>query len=811
MRQHTGIWMKQGMLLTLALMLIGTAWSAEKDPRPVQSMLVKPSARPEKAFFIHSTSNMWSAVSNYGSVGDPNFEATGRPSMEWPGGSGNNYLYDSGVWVSTIVGGDPLSTTYFYNPDVEYLPTTGFPGEIGTNVNGAKSKSLEDSYMVFDDTEEHSESDHVSIGARIVQRGLTWSLPDYDDIIAFEYEVFNTGLNGNLTDVFISFWYDVDVASIDPTNLAIDDLVDYDGWDWTDSDTDILDVVDPMDLDADGLTGYDEYGVPYSRDQGQNPNYDGSIVEPDGFWDEWGIVLDPEGEVINWQADVPDLGRVAGEPAVVDGDTLRGYIFPRSLSYIYDGDDPVSSSNDYGEREMNPQVEGFFGGMLVATGADGQVIEGREYKTAYSHQWWNWESDPKTDVDRWDYIQGQHVSSQSKKFLNNPLELGFPQFDYRFLLSTGPFDIPEGGSIKLVFATVIGRGLEGLRANADNVMKAYYSGSETSDLYNPSNWDEDKHWVLPIPPVVPALSYSPVDNGVKLAWDRSAETTPDPNLGKVDFQGYQVYRAAYNPQGWEMIYSYDMEPNAPTYVVTFAGDTLNAKDVNGTIVNRGETADIGGTTYSWDDIVTAGAPGDGQIAGTWVLVDLPDIDQQFTDTGGTTPWGQVIESPVNSIPYYYALCAYDPEKTAAEAGQDLPRAYSPLSNYKKSPGGAPQPVYPSRLYESGDDVPGLEDVRVVPNPYLGTAVWEALYEDRLKFAGLPPVAKITVFSLTGDMIIEIDHDNGTDYEFWDLVSRNNQSVVSGLYMYVVEAPDVDSVGETSDQMVKKVGKFAIFR
>ena len=733
--------------------------------------LAKPSARPEKAFLIQSTGNLWTAVSNYGSIGDPNFPSTGRPSMMWPGGSNNSYLYDGGIWVGTELGGEPVVTTYFYNPDQEYLPTTGYPGEVGTSVNGAKAKSLEDSYVVFDDLGDRSESNHVPIGVRIVQRGLTWSLPDYDDMVAFEYEITNTGLNGDLSNVFIAFWYDVDVASIDPTNLAIDDLVDYDGWDLSDSETDIFDKVDPYDLDADGVTGYDEYGVPYYRDSGQNPNFDSdpAKVEPDGFYDEWGVVFDDTAPYLMWQADVAELGRVAGQPAVVDGDTLRGYQFPRSLSYIYDGDDPVSSSNDYGEREMNPIVDGFFGGMILGTDAASQTIEGRDYKVAYSHQWWNWESDPKTDQDRWDYINGQNVASQGKKFLNNPLELGFPQFDYRFLLSTGPFDIPEGESINVTFVTVIGRGLEGLRANADNAVKAYYSGSETGNPYNPKNWNEDKHWVLPIPPVVPALSYSPVDEGVKLAWDTSAETTLDPNLGRQDFEGYQLYRAAYAPQNWEMIASWDNR-DVPVWVVGSSGDTLGDAPVN-----------------------------------------LPAIQQTFTDLGGNTVWGTTVEPPVNSIPYYYALTAYDPVKTAAEAGQDLPRAYSPLSNYKKTLSGAPVPVYPSHLYEEGDAIPNLDDVRIVPNPYLGTAAWEALYEDRLKIAGLPPVAKITIFSLVGDRIITIDHTNGTDYEFWDLVTRNNQSVVSGLYLYVVEAPDVSIVGATSKTVVKTIGKFAIFR
>ena len=116
--------------------------------------------RPEKAFFNHTTNNLWSAITNYGSVGDPNSPSTGRPSAQWPGGSGNNYLYDAGLWLGTKIGGEPVVTTYFYNPHVEYLPTSGFSGEMGAviskDVHGyenTKSRSLEDSYVVFDDLE----------------------------------------------------------------------------------------------------------------------------------------------------------------------------------------------------------------------------------------------------------------------------------------------------------------------------------------------------------------------------------------------------------------------------------------------------------------------------------------------------------------------------------------------------------------------------------------------------------------------------------------------------------------------------------
>ena len=741
--------------------------------------------RPEKAFFNHTTNNLWSAITNYGSVGDPNSPSTGRPSAQWPGGSGNNYLYDAGLWLGTKIGGEPAVTTYFYNPHVEFLPTSGFFGEIGSVISkdihgneNAKSRSLEDSYVVYDDLESHTESNHIPLGLKVAQRGLTWSLPEFDDFIAFEYFIINTGLNGYLEDVYVAYWYDIDVSSSDNTEPHIDDLVDYEGWDGGNTNSDIMDIVDPFDLDSDGITGYDEWGVPYLKDAPQNPNYNPGGAEPDGFYDEWTVLFDEKADTLFWQKDVPELGRVSGEPAIIDGRLLKGYQFPRSLSYIYDGDHPGSSANDYGEREKSPPNEGFLGGSLIYTPAPMNTVEnGKDYMGAFSHQWWNWESDPMDlDGDKLDYMLGQHVASQGKRFLNNPLELGFPQFDYRFLLTTGPFDIPEGDTIKVVFALTCGKGLEGLRENSDNAIKAYYSGSKNGTPYEPNSFDEDVHWNLPIPPVVPELSYSPTSGGVRLAWDTRAEFSFDANLGRIDFEGYQIYRASYNPQDWEMIAAFDNRDES-VFIVDVNGDTLNDKTIDG----------------------------------GWVLLDLPPIQNQFEDLGGINLWGDTIDTPLDGIPYYYAVSAYDGYKSAEEAGQELLPSYSPLSNYKKSVDNAPIPVFPGTLYETGDDIPSLDRVLVVPNPYRGTAEWEVEYEDRIKFTNLPPVAKISIFSLSGDLIKEIEHTNGQAEEYWDLVTRNNQSVVSGLYVYVVEAPDVNIVGESSKNLEKYIGKFAIFR
>ena len=113
----------------------------------------------------------------------------------------------------------------------------------------------------------------------------------------------------------------------------------------------------------------------------------------------------------------------------------------------------------------------------------------------------------------------------------------------------------------------------------------------------------------------------------------------------------------------------------------------------------------------------------------------------------------------------------------------------------------------------------LNNVKVVPNPYIGSAVWNNrspsdtfAWEHRLQFTNLPADAKVRIFTLDGDFVAEIKANrtvvvgeevapNAASVAEWDLMTRNNQEAAPGIYMFVVQSP---SLGE-------KVGKFVIVR
>ncbi|MCK4579209.1 MAG: T9SS type A sorting domain-containing protein, partial [Candidatus Marinimicrobia bacterium] len=359
----------------------------------------------------------------------------------------------------------------------------------------------------------------------------------------------------------------------------------------------------------------------------------------------------------------------------------------------------------------------------------------------------------------YDYIVGQHEFSQGFRYLPNPLDLNAPTFDYRFLQSVGPYDISTGDTVRIVWVECVGEGIEGLRANMDNALAAYYTGSEKGSPYVPTGPDDDVHWRLPAPPATPNLSYSPGNNKVKLVWDNIAEVTPDTKTKEIDFAGYKIYRALYSPSNWTLIsamFDTDMFPGDTIHVTNTDGDTLG-----------------------------------------WVLKSsAPQLTHSFTDSGGVTFWGNTIEAPINGLPYYYSVVAFD----AGDPITGLPPAESGKNNYKKNAGGGPEPIVPKAIYEGSKTDFDLSNVKVVPNPYKGTAPFEEIYTSQINFINLPPAAKIMIFSMTGDLIDTIYHDDGTDSESWHLLSRNEQNIVSGLYLFVVET--------TTD---KYIGKFVVIR
>jgi hypothetical protein len=96
----------------------------------------------------------------------------------------------------------------------------------------------------------------------------------------------------------------------------------------------------------------------------------------------------------------------------------------------------------------------------------------------------------------------------------------------------------------------------------------------------------------------------------------------------------------------------------------------------------------------------------------------------------------------------------------------------------------------------------LTQVHTVPDPYLATSALDlAPTEKRLQFVNLPPQASIRIYTLTGILVDQVEHDDptGGGRVVWDLRNRNEQFVASGVYFFHVITPDGEAY----------VGKFTV--
>jgi hypothetical protein len=94
----------------------------------------------------------------------------------------------------------------------------------------------------------------------------------------------------------------------------------------------------------------------------------------------------------------------------------------------------------------------------------------------------------------------------------------------------------------------------------------------------------------------------------------------------------------------------------------------------------------------------------------------------------------------------------------------------------------------------------LSDVYVYPNPV------EISNGELLTFANLPRYAKITIWSIDGKKISEVEENDGNGGATFNLVDFNGNKLSSGIYFYRVVMLD-----ESNNEQDEKLGKFAVIR
>lgn len=175
----------------------------------------------------------------------------------------------------------------------------------------------------------------------------------------------------------------------------------------------------------------------------------------------------------------------------------------------------------------------------------------------------------------------------------------------------------------------------------------------------------------------------------------------------------------------------------------------------------------------------------------------------------------------NGVSYFYSVTATDFEADAT--GESLLPVGPGLVGDPQSNFGFAVPKFKAQTAE--ERAANGHNIYVFPNPATRAALAEFSELNpnaddptgvRVMFANLPADKNtIKIYTLAGDLVDTIEHDGTASTlgnegfadvsgaAFWNLVSRNGQEVVSGIYLYSVESQ--------SDDFDRVIGRFVLVR
>ncbi len=473
----------------------------------------------------------------------------------------------------------------------------------------------------------------------------------------------------------------------------------------------------------------------------------------------------------------------------------NGFIDSLAMAYEWDGETSV------------PNAQSYAGLMyLGAVDKNGVVrypntITSPEIKTNYNTWTFNGADNnfgvPISDFDKYARLkEGQNQRSTWANTQNLIRQNG----NRSNLISAGPFaTLNPGDEMEIMFAVVCGSTIEdGAKHPSENTplqisqfiknandARTSYAGEDKNrngilDLGEDINLNgKIDRLIFPEPPATPKTKFIVGDGKIDMYWTNNSVISRDPVTQKLDFEGFRIYRTqlAYDMQksvdidkSLKLIRSYDKTDN-----IFFLNNGFSEIELKEPITFEGDP-----NVYYY----------------------------KYTFNNMASGWQHAI-----------ALTAFDSGDTLLNVA---PQESSKLENIFR--------IFPGK--PANGSIQSNEPY-VYPNPYYGIASWEGSsnFEEskKLIFANLPKRCTIKIYTLAGDLIDTINHDenyNGSDMaskspqgwftiysdteknifsggeHAWSLMSANSQIIARGFYIFNVEDT---KTGETF------VGKFTVIK
>jgi hypothetical protein len=289
--------------------------------------------------------------------------------------------------------------------------------------------------------------------------------------------------------------------------------------------------------------------------------------------------------------------------------------------------------------------------------------------------------------------------------------------------------------------------------------------------------------------------FFPGDRRVTLKWNNFAEEVRDAQKGNLkEFIGYRIYRAS----GWNR----PLGTNAPSrdlwsLLGEWRADPKGtpARPLSELVDPAAPFLTVTPVDVRWDPVLRVARDDSSYI----------QVDTLFA----VGRYSCVDTHVLNGFPYFYSIVPLS-LVPGDSAGADVVLQGNPGAFNA-------QVVYPRGA--SGND---QSHVFVVPNPYKGGAEWDLVPQGddpsgtKVTFMNLPRTrGTVHIFTIAGDLVKDIPFDGRppTDLQYgkdpvtqgrgsvpWNLISRNGQRIVSGIYLFSVDT-----------ELGHEVGRFVVIR
>lgn len=792
------------------------------------------------------------------SIPDP---LTGQavPSCIFPKNSNLVYLWVAAIWAGAIKGRDTLVSV----GDEDFYVTTEFWPDIkpfgdfryesidpSSRYYSPTARSEEDIICEYTDTikdvgltgvDATDNRPHKPLGIQVTQRSMAWSYSYADDFILFDYRVKNIDTKP-LQDVYLGLWLDGDVWHTSNRDGAHwnDDMVGFlrtypapEGCGFVDT----INVAYHTDNDGDPAGGaWDEKSVPHAvgvrvvRTPAEEPKYSFN----------WWIIdySDPSRDFGPRMQGTPEdpwrsFGARLGTP---EGDVNKYYILSHPE---FDYDQYYVAQNHGVKGWLSPPenaediADGYDCRYLLSFGPF-NILPGQELPVSFA--WLGGlfvHSDPGNFESLWDVrrpdifyasldFSGLAANSRWASWVyDNP---GIDTDDDGYF---GKFRVCCTDSIlQTVDTTINGQDTTVTIVEYTVCDTLFYEGDGVPDFRGAG------------PPPAPEMTVAPSLGSLLIRFNGlHSETTRDIFSRVIDFEGYRIYLARDDrPSSFSVMASYDLEDyNKHVFVdgeyllldIPFSLDSLrclyadSCNDTNFEPSNYTPSRPFVHPNFPESTFVFKAQDYNVSELGVQTPIRKRFPDQPYpsslipesaqpselTDDGKLKyfEYEVVIDGLLPTVPYFVNVTAFD----FGSPKSGLPALETSVVN------GA-QMAY--ALSSANDVTAGGLEAYVYPNPYRSDAGYvgrglESRLDrteapdrsHRIHFANLPAKCTIRIYTLDGDMVRVIHHDMDpsdptSSHDEWNLITRNTQLAVTGLYYFVLE-----SEGRT------QIGKFAILR